>query len=383
MRRIITFVVTLALLGGGLAWHLSRERATATTPAPAAATPPGVPVQSGKALVQDVPIYLSGLGTVQAFNTVTVRARVDGQLDKIAFAEGQDVKAGDVLAQIDPRPLQAQLAQAQANKASDEAKLANAKIELARASSLMSREYGTQQRVDTNAALVAQLQAAIQGDQALIDNARVQLGYTTIAAPIGGRTGMRMVDQGNIMRAGDQAGIVMITQLQPISVIFTLPQDSLDEIQAEMAKGPLKVVAFKRDDKTAIDEGTLALVDNQIDQTTGTVRLKAVFPNVHNGLWPGQFVSARMQLKTRQSVVTVPAAVVQRGPQGTYAYVIKPDLTVETRPIKVAQIRNGLALIDQGLAGGDRIVIDGQYKLRPGSRVDASEVATTQLGRGD
>ncbi|MBI3513503.1 MAG: efflux RND transporter periplasmic adaptor subunit [Proteobacteria bacterium] len=370
MRRLIVFLFIVALAGGGGAWYMSRGPATATTTARPAA--PAVPVLAGVAQAQDVQLYQTGLGTVQAFNTVTVKARVDGQLDKIAFVEGQEVKAGDVLAQLDPRPLQAALAQVVAQKARDEAQLANAKIDLQRASSLMSREFGTQQRVDTAQALVAQLQAAIQGDQAMIDNARVQLGYTTIAAPISGRTGVRLVDQGNIVRAGDAGGIVVITQLQPISVIFTLPQDGLGEVHEEMAKGQLKVIAFRRDEKTIVDEGALALVDNQIDQAAGTIRLKATFPNAKNALWPGEFVSARLMLGVRRGVVTVPAPVVQRGPNGTYAYVIKPDDTAEMRPIKVHQIRDGIAVIDEGLAAGERVVIDGQYKLRPGVRIDAT-----------
>jgi multidrug efflux system membrane fusion protein len=369
MRRLVAFLIMAALVGGGIAWYVSREPATAT--AAARPAPPAVPVLVGAAQQQDIQLYLSGLGTVQAFNTVTVKARVDGQVDKIAFTEGQDVTAGDLLAQIDPRPFQAALAQALAQKARDEAQLANAKLELQRANSLMSREFATQQRVDAQVAQVATLQAAIQGDQAMIDNARVQLGYTTITAPIGGRTGVRLVDQGNIVRAGDAGGIVVITQLQPISVIFTLPQDVLDEVHEEMVKGQLKVIAFKRDEKTVIDEGTLALVDNQMDQTTGTIRLKATFPNVKHTLWPGEFVSARLMLGVRRGI-TVPAPVVQRGPNGTYAYVIKPDDTAELRPIKVRQIRDGVALIDEGLAAGERVVIDGQYKLRPGVRVDAT-----------
>jgi multidrug efflux system membrane fusion protein len=370
MRRFLAFLMMVALAGGGVAWYVSREPATATPAARPA--PPAVPVLAGVAEQRDVQLYLSGLGTVQAFNTVTVKARVDGQLDKVAFVEGQDVAAGDVLAQIDPRPFQAALAQALAQRARDEAQLANAKVELQRASSLMNREFGTQQRVDAAAALVAQLQAAIQGDQAAIDNARVQLSYTTIIAPISGRTGVRLVDQGNIVRAGDAGGIVVITQLRPISVMFTLPQDALDDVHEEMVKGQLKVIAFKRDEKTVIDEGTLALVDNQIDTATGTIRLKATFPNYKNTLWPGEFVSARLMLGVRRGVVTVPAQVVQRGPNGTYAYVIKPDDTAEMRVIKVHQIRDGVAVIDEGLAAGERVVVDGQYKLRPGVRVEAA-----------
>jgi multidrug efflux system membrane fusion protein len=366
--RIVGVVVAVLIAGAaGLGWYLMREQPTAAATTPADLP---VPVVAGTAATQDVPIYLEGIGTVQAFNTVTVRSRVDGQIDKIAFAEGQDVKQGDLLVQIDPRPLQAQLEQAQAQKVSHQAQLADAKIDLARFTNLAQRGAGTQQAVDTQKALVAQLQANIQADQAAIDNAQVQLGYTTITAPLSARTGMRLVDQGNIVHATDTTGIVVLTQIEPISLVFSLPEDALPDIQREMAKGPLKVLAYSRDDKTQLAEGTLELVDNQIDQTTGMIPLKATFPNKDHALWPGQFVNARLYLTVRHDGITVPAATVQRGPQGTYAYVIKPDSTVETRPVTVGQLRDGIALIDSGLSAGERVVVDGQYKLRPGARVD-------------
>jgi membrane fusion protein, multidrug efflux system len=363
-----------AAVAGGMAWYVLRNPAPAATKP---AGPPPVAVVAAAAEQRGVPIFLSGLGTVQAYNTVTVKPRVDGSLDKIAFVEGQDVKQGDLLAQIDPRPLQAQLEQAQAQKVSHEAQLADAKIDLTRFSNLAQRGAGTQQAVDTQKALVAELEANIKADQAAIDNAQVQLGYTTITAPISGRTGMRLVDQGNIVHATDTTGIVVLTQIEPISLVFSLPEDSLPDITREMAKGPLKVLAFSRDDKTQFAEGTLTLIDNQIDQTTGTIPLKATFPNKDHALWPGQFVNARLYLSIRHDGVTVPAAVVQRGPQGDYAYVIKPDSTVEMRPVSVGQLRDGVALIDSGLSAGERVVVDGQYKLRPGSRVDASAPSST------
>jgi multidrug efflux system membrane fusion protein len=373
--RAVGAVVAILLAGvAGVGWYLMREEQTA------AATPPvdlPVPVVAGTAAAEDVPIYLTGIGTVQAFNTVTIRTRVDGQIDKIAFTEGQDVNEGDLLVQIDPRPLQAQLEQAQAQKVSHEAQLADAKIDLTRFANLAQRGAGTQQAVDTQKALVAELEANIKADQAAIDNAQVQLGYTTITAPISGRTGMRLVDQGNIVHATDTTGIVVLTQIEPISLVFSLPEDSLPDITREMAKGPLKVVAFSRDDKTQFAEGTLTLIDNQIDQTTGTIPLKATFPNKDHALWPGQFVNARLFLSIRHDGITVPAAVVQRGPQGDFAYVIKPDSTVEMRPVSVGQLRDGVALIDSGLSAGERVVVDGQYKLRPGSRVDASGSSST------
>jgi multidrug efflux system membrane fusion protein len=371
--RALGAIVMLVLTGAaGLAWHMMRDpRAAAAT----TASDPAVPVVAGDVLSLDVPIYLTGIGTVQAFNTVTIRTRIDGQLDKVAFTEGQDVKAGDLLAQIDPRPLQAQLEQAAAQKASHEAQLADAKLDLERFSNLEKRGAATGQSVDTQRALVAQLEANIQADQAAIDNAKVQLGYTTITAPISGRTGMRLVDQGNIVHATDQTGLVVLTQIEPISLVFTLPEDALSDVTRAMAKSTLKVLAFSRDNKTELGDGTLALIDNQIDQTTGTIRLKATFPNKDHALWPGQFVNARLYLTVRHDGITVPAAVVQRGPQGTFAYVIKPDSTVELRPIAVAQLRDGVALIDTGLSAGERVVVDGQYKLRPGARVDAKPAA--------
>jgi membrane fusion protein, multidrug efflux system len=367
-RGSVGAIVMLAFAGAaGLAWHLMHDSAAATIPS---AHDASVPVVADVARSQDVPIYLAGIGTVQAFNTVTIRTRVDGQVDKVAFTEGQDVKAGDLLAQIDPRPLQAQLEQAQAQKASHEAQLADAKLDLQRFSSLEKRGAATGQSVDTQRALVAQLEANIQADQAAIDAATVQLGYTTIAAPISGRTGVRLVDQGNIVHATDQTGLVVLTQIEPISLVFSLPEDALPDVARAMAKDSLKVLAFSRDGKTQLGDGTLALIDNQIDQTTGTIRLKATFPNKDHALWPGQFVNARLYLSVRRDGITVPAAVVQRGPQGTYAYVIKPDSTVEMRPIAVAQLRDGVALVDAGLRAGERVVVDGQYKLRPGARVD-------------
>ncbi|HUN47204.1 MAG TPA: efflux RND transporter periplasmic adaptor subunit [Stellaceae bacterium] len=359
----------LLLLAGSGAWHLAEPTATAETPP---ATPPGVPVIAGVARQQDVPIYLTGLGTVQAYNTVTIHTRVDGELTKVAFKEGQDVKAGDLLAQIDPRPFQATLDQATAKKTQDEAQLENAKRDLQRYAELGTKDFISRQTVDTQKSLVAQLTATIAADQAAIDSAQVQLGYTTITSPLAGRTGIRLVDQGNIVHATDATGLVVITQLQPISVIFTLPEEDFIPINQELRQGSLKVIAYSQDDRTKLDEGTLALVDNQIDQTTGTIKLKANFPNPQHTLWPGEFVNAHLLLNVRHDAVTVAAPVVQRGPQGTFAYVIKPDATVEARPIKVAQIADNVALIDSGLEAGDRVVVDGQYKLQPGTRVAAA-----------
>ncbi|HWK44154.1 MAG TPA: efflux RND transporter periplasmic adaptor subunit [Stellaceae bacterium] len=368
-------VCLLLLIGGGTAgWYYFIRPSEIAKPAAAALSgPPPVPVVAGVAQASDVPIYLRGIGVVQAYNTVTVKPRVDGQLQKVAFTEGQHVKIGDVLAQIDPRPLQAQLAQVTASKARDEALLANAKLDLDRYSSLANREYASKQSVDTQRALVNQYDATVKNDQAQIDYAQVQLGYTTITSPIDGVTGIRAVDEGNIVHATDTTGLVVLAQLQPISVIFTLPEDNVTTIKRQLAAGrTLTVSALSSDNKESLGEGTLSLIDNQIDQTTGTIRIKATFPNKSEILWPGEFVNARLLLQTRPQAVTVPDAVVQRGPQGTFAYVIKPDQTVEMRPITVGQIDGGVALIESGIAANEQVVVDGQYKLRNGIKVAAT-----------
>lgn len=323
----------------------------------------------GTVMQKDVPIYLDGLGTVQAFNTVTVRSRVDGQLKKLSFREGQDVKAGELLAQIDPDPFKTQVEQFEAKKAQDEAQLGFARVELNRDADLLAQKIVSQEVYDTQKAQVDQLAALVKSDQAAIDNARVQLNYTTIEAPISGRTGIRFVDEGNIIHAADSNGIVVLTQLKPISVIFTLPEQSLTEIQVQQARGQMTVIALDRDNSTQLDEGQLAVFDNQIDTTTGTIRLKATFPNPNLKLWPGQFVNARLLLAVRTNGIVVPASVVQRGPEGAYAFVVNKDMSVAMAPVKVAQIDQGQALIDSGLAPGDRVVVDGQYKLQPGFKV--------------
>ena len=338
-----------------------------------------VPVVAGTAEQKDMPIYLDGLGTVQAFNTVTVHTRVDGELQQVLFTEGQDVKTGDLLAVIDPRPFQAALDQAIAKKAQDEAQLANGKIMLGRNTDLLNKKVIDQQDFDTTKYQADQFQAAVQADQAAIENARTQLDYTQIKSPINGRTGVRLVNVGNIVHAADQTGIVVITQLKPISVIFTLPEQDLPAIFDQGgANGGLHVSALDRGNTTPLDEGSLAVVDNEIDQTTGTVRLKATFPNDQLKLWPGKFVNARLVLTTRKGAIVVPSSVVQRGPQGTYAYVIKPDKTVEMRPIKVGQTEANLALIDEGLKAGEQVVVDGQYKLQPGAHVELTSAQPPQ-----
>lgn len=328
-----------------------------------------VPIVPGVAERKDVPIYLEGLGTVQAFNTVTVRSRVDGQVEKIGFTEGQEVRTGDVLAQIDPRPFQAQLDQAAAKKRQDEALLSVAKMTLARDEELLKSKILSQQDYDAQQATVEQLQATVQADQAAIDNARTQLGYAEIRSPLDGRIGIRLVDQGNIVHANDSNGLVVITQVRPISVVFTLPEEDLPQVQSHLGTGAkLRTLAMDRENRRTLGEGTLAVVDNQIDTTTGTIRLKATFPNEDQQLWPGQFVNVRLLVETRKGGTVVPASVVQRGPDGTFAYVLSNDVAL-VRDVKVAQIADGQALIQTGLEPGERVVVDGQYKLQPGAKV--------------
>jgi multidrug efflux system membrane fusion protein len=331
-----------------------------------------VPVIAGTVEKKDVPIFLEGLGTVQAFNTVTVRSRVDGQVVRIAFVEGQEVHAGDLLAQIDPAPFQAQLDQSVAKKAQDEAELSVAQITLKRDEELLAGKILAQQDYDTQKAQVDQLKAAVQADEAAIESARVNLAYASITAPLEGRTGIRLVDQGNIVHATDTTGLVVLTQLRPISIVFTLPEQTLGQIQAQRGAGEtLSVYAVDRDNRTTLGEGKLAVIDNQIDTSTGTLRLKATFPNEDLRLWPGQFVNVRLLVTTRKDGTVVPASVVQRGPDGAFAFVLSNDVAL-VRAIKVALIEQNQALIDDGLVPGERVVVDGQYKLQAGQRVKAS-----------
>jgi multidrug efflux system membrane fusion protein len=318
-----------------------------------------------------VPIHVDGIGTVQAFNTVTVRAQVDGLLERVTFTEGQDVKAVDALAQIDRRPYEAKLSQVQGMKAKDEAQLANAKLDLERFVRL--GQFATQQSVDTQRALVRQLEAALEVDQANIDAAALQLDYTTIRAPISGRTSVRLIDAGNIVRAGEAGGIVVLTQLQPISVAFSLPQQHLVAVNQAMAKGEVQVAALDADGKTVLEEGALSVVDNRIDVQTGTIRLKATFANPERKLWPGQFVNVRVRRDTYRDGNTVSAAAIQRNGSGTFAYVVDPDDRVELRPIRVGQIDGGIALVEAGLEPGERVVVTSQEQLRPGASVIPTE----------
>jgi membrane fusion protein, multidrug efflux system len=373
-RYVLTgLAILIAVWGGYVGWQ---HRATGKIAAVAASAPsPAIPVSIATAQRRDVPIYLTGLGTAQAFNTVAVKTRVDGELTKVAFTEGQDVKVGDLLAQIDPRPFQAAYDQAVAKKVQDEANLANAKLDLQRFADLAARNFATQQQLDTQRATVAQLEAQIRGDQAAIYSAKTQLDYTTITSPITGRTGIRLVDQGNIVHATDATGLVVVTQLQPISVIFTLPESELTAVQSALKMGPVRIFAMSRDDNRQLSEGTLAVLDNQISQTTGTMRLKGTFPNQDRALWPGEFLNIRLLARTEPNVVTVPSGALQRGPDGYYAYVVKPDNTAETRPLKVGQVSDGVAIVDDGLAAGEQVVTAGQYRLQPGVRVEVNSPA--------
>jgi len=375
--KIISLLICAALVAG-IVWLVRKREADAKKPGGAAAAGgraemPPVPVVIGTVAQKDVPVFLEGLGTVQAFQTVTVRARVDGQLQKVLYNEGQDVRAGDLLAQIDPDPFRTQVEQAMAKKGQDEALLANAKVDLARYADLLAHEGVTQQAYDTQKAAVNQLEAAVKADDATIASAKVQLAYTTIASPIDGRTGIRLVDQGNIVHASDANGLVVITQLKPISVIFTLPEQTLTKIQAQAHADPFAVVAVDRDNAVPLGEGKLNVIDNQIDTTTGTIRLKATFPNADLRLWPGQFVNARLLLTVRKNSAVVPASVIQRGPEGAYAFVVNDDQTVDMREVKVGQIDQGEALIEDGLHPGEKVVVDGQYKLQRGSKIKPAE----------
>jgi membrane fusion protein, multidrug efflux system len=367
MKRsiVIGAVALVAILAGGSLWYFGRlSQAAEPVPLPAA-----VPVVAATVTSKDVPIYLRGIGTVIAYNTDVVRSQIQGQLTQITFTEGQTVKAGDLLAQIDPRPYQAEIEQQTANRDRDQAQLMNAQANLSRYTQLGDKGYATPQLIETQKAQVAQLEAAVKGDQALIDQAKVQLSYTRLTSAIPGITGVRQIDVGNIIHPTDANGLVVVTQVEPISLIFTLPQTDLPQIQEQMAKGPMKVIAYSQDNKIKLDEGKLLLVNNEIAQTTGTVQLKAEFPNPQHRLWPGQLVNARLLLETQKDGLTVAGSAVQQGQSGSYVYVVKPDKTVELRPVTVAQISEGQALIDQGLKAGEVVVVDGQYRLKVGSRV--------------
>jgi multidrug efflux system membrane fusion protein len=340
----------------------------------AASRPAAVPVTIASAVKADFPVYLNGLGTVQGFNTVLVRTRVDGQIDKVAFKEGQLVNQGDLLVEIDPRPYQATLDQAKAKKAQDEANLANANLDLQRFTKL--GEFATRQQTDTQRSTVAQLTAQIAADDAAIYNAQTQIDYTAVKSPISGVAGLRQVDIGNIVNASTQTGIVTIAQIEPIAVIFTAPEEQLPYINEAQSKQPLKVIALTTDGKKTLSEGTLAVVNNQVDTTSGTIRLKAVFDNKDHALWPGQSVSTRLLVTTLKDATVVPDDAIQHGAQGLYAYAVNKDNKAELRKIKVSQSIDGRSVVDVGVSPGERVITAGQYRVQPGTLVSTAVAST-------
>jgi multidrug efflux system membrane fusion protein len=328
-----------------------------------------IPVTEGKVETKDMPVYVRGIGTVQAFNTVAIKSRVDGQITQVLFDEGQEVKAGDPLFQIDPRPYQAALEQAEGGLAKDQAQLGGAQLDLERYGKLVGPGYQTRQSFDDQRATVGQVQGSAKADQGLIDASKLNIEYASIRSPITGRTGARLVDIGNLIQASQGTNLVTVTQMKPIYVSFTIPQDALDQLLQNQAKGQLAVIAYASDDKTVLGEGKLTLIDNQVDTTTGTVRLKGTFANDDERLWPGEFVNVRLILNTRKGVPTVPAQTVQVGPNGSYVYVVTDDNKAERREVEVASVQDGIAVVTKGLKPGERVVVDGQYRLTQGARV--------------
>ena len=362
----ITVLLAVAAAGYFFIDQASRDKARA---AAASTAPPGIPVTVGIAQNKDLPVYVRGIGTVQAYKMVTIKSRVDGQIMKVAFEEGQEVKAGDPLFQIDPRPFQAALDQATANKQRDEAQLTGAEADLERYGKLIGSGYQSRQSFDQQKAIADALKGAIAGDQAAIDTAKLNLGYADIRAPIDGRTGSRLVDPGNLVQASQNTALVTITQIRPIFVNFTVPQDQTDRIRTNQASAPLEVVAYGSDDKTELGRGKLTLIENQIDAATGTLRLKGTFENTDERLWPGEFVNVRLVLSTRKDAVTVTQRAVMQGANDSFVYVVQADNTVERRTVVVAAMQEGVAVIEKGLDTGDKVVVDGQYRLTNGARI--------------
>jgi multidrug efflux system membrane fusion protein len=359
--------VTAAAAAYALFDQSNSDKARASTPAPQ------IPVISGVAEKKDVPQFVRGIGTVQAYNAVTIKSRVDGEIVKVLFTEGQFVKAGDPLIQIDPRPFQAALEAATATLKRNEAQLTGAALDLERYGKLINSGFQSRQSYDQQQAIVGALKGSIAADKAAIETARLNLTYADIRAPIAGRTGQRLVDVGNLVQAGQPTSLVTITQIRPIFVNFTVPQDYADAIRHNQQAGALTVLAYASDDKTLLAEGKLSLIDNQIDVATGTLRLKATFANADERLWPGEFVNVRLVLSMRSSVVTVPQRAVMQGANGYYAYVIRPDGTAQRRTVEIAGMQDGLAIVDKGIESKEQVVIDGQYRLSDGVRVKAED----------
>jgi multidrug efflux system membrane fusion protein len=375
--RTIRWILPIAALAaagyfGWQRWHGpdSATQAENAQKSAASARRPAVPVTIAPVVKADFPVYLTGLGSVQGFNTVVVRTRVDGQIDKVAFKEGQLVNQGDLLVEVDPRPYQATLDQAKAKKAQDQANLANANLDLQRYTKL--GEFATRQQTDTQRSTVAQLTAQIAADDAAIFNAQTQLDYTAVKAPISGLAGLRQVDIGNIVNASTQTGIVTIAQIEPIAVIFTAPEEQLPYINEGQSAQPLKVIAITTDGKKPLAEGTLSVVNNQVDTTSGTIRLKAVFDNKNHALWPGQSVSTRLLVKTLKDATVVPDDAIQHGNDGLYAYTVNQDNKAELRKIKVSQSIDGRSVVDDGLSPGQQVITAGQYKVQPGTLVSTA-----------
>ncbi|MFZ0008518.1 MAG: efflux RND transporter periplasmic adaptor subunit [Steroidobacteraceae bacterium] len=374
-RFILGAAGVLVLL---LAWHWI---AAALRPK-VVEKPASVAVDLAPVRRADVPVYLEGLGTVQAFYTVTVTARVDGQINKVAFKEGQDVKRGDLLVQIDPRPYQAALGVAVATRDKDKAQLANAHLDMDRYAALAPEDLASKQTVDTQRALIAQLAAQVKADEAAIDNARTQLDYATITSPIDGRTGIRLVDPGNIVHATATTGMVVVTQLEPITVIASLPEEDFLELQSALQRGAVTATALSRDDQEVLDTGRVELIDNQIDQTTGTIRVKAILPNTKRLLWPGEFVNLRLLTQTRQQVLTIPASALERGPEGTFTYVVQPNSTVAMAPITTLEQTGDIVVVAKGVTAGQQVVASNQYRLQPGTLIRANTPVTAGTSAG-
>ena len=384
MKKSVTILALLLCLAaaGWLGFRLLPAGRSAGAATEAAPSSPRIPVMAELAEYRDVPVYLSGLGTVQAFNSVLIRSRVDGQILKMDFAEGQEVRAGDTIAEIDPRSYAAALAQAKATKVKDQAMLDNAQLDLKRYRGLVAQDSIPRQQLDTQGALAQQLQGTVDADQAQIDMAQVQLSYCSIRSPIDGRVGARLVDAGNIVHANDTTGIVSINQVRPIWVSFALPAASLAEVRARQRQGDVEVIAEGADGHE-LATGKLSVIDNQINATTATITYKATFQNADEGLWPGQFVNIRLLLQVRRHALTVPVTAVVRGPEGAYAFVVGADGVAEKRPIKLGFSNRTIAIVDSGLAAGDRVVTDGQYRIEAGSHVEvlappAASLATPQ-----
>jgi len=380
-KGVVVFLLVVAALAGGGAWYWTTRPVVKPV-----AQAPAIPVTVTAAASRDVPIYLDTLGTVSASNTVAIRAQISGTLQSVNFTEGQEVHKGDTLAVIDPRPLQSALTQAVAKKAQDEAQLISAQKDLARFTDLAKRDFATQQSLDQQQAKVDQLKGMIDADQGAIDNAQTQLSYATITAPFDGRVGFRQLDAGNIIHTTDTNPLTVLTQIKPSLAIFTLPQKNLGAVREAMLRGPVEVFAWDQDGHAQLASGQLMLIDNQIDQATSTIRLKAQFPNSDSRLWPGEFVRVRSQVDTRANVVTIPPPALQRGPNGLYTWVIKPDNTAEQRSIEANPAGTDTVIVTKGLSAGEQVVVNGQYRLQAGSRVEPKPEAKPEnvaKGPGD